>query len=66
VMEMHQAIHKHLKNSGLNDVPVLYGGSVNPENANTLLALDQVDGVLVGGASLDAKSINAITLAAEI
>jgi len=63
---MHQAIHMHLKNSGLNDVPVLYGGSVNPENANTLLALDQVDGVLVGGASLDAKSINAITLAAEI
>jgi triosephosphate isomerase len=45
---------------------VLYGGSVQADNAKTLLALDQVDGVLVGGASLDADSINAITLSAEI
>ena len=34
-------------------VPVLYGGSVNPGNVLTLLAEDQLDGVLVGGASLD-------------
>lgn len=34
-------------------VPILYGGSVNPANAADLLAVDQVDGVLVGGASLD-------------
>ncbi len=66
VAAMHQAIHKHTKQVGLANVPVLYGGSVNPDNAHDLLALDQVDGVLVGGASLDAESINAITLAAEI
>lgn len=65
VAAMHQAIHNYLKDLGLKDVPVLYGGSVNPDNVSALLALEQVDGVLVGGASLDADSINAITLAAE-
>ncbi|HEX6751636.1 MAG TPA: triose-phosphate isomerase [Longimicrobium sp.] len=34
-------------------VPILYGGSVKPENAAELLAVEGVDGVLVGGASLD-------------
>ena len=34
-------------------VPILYGGSVTPSNAATLLNADQVDGLLVGGASLD-------------
>jgi len=36
------------------DIMVLYGGSVNSKNASTILKLDHVDGVLVGGASLDA------------
>jgi triosephosphate isomerase (TIM) len=36
------------------DVPILYGGSVNVGNAAALLAADQVDGLLVGGASLEA------------
>jgi triosephosphate isomerase len=35
------------------EVPILYGGSVNPANAGALLAADQVDGLLVGGASLE-------------
>jgi triosephosphate isomerase len=34
-------------------VAILYGGSVNPENARALLAASDVDGLLVGGASLD-------------
>ncbi len=34
-------------------VPILYGGSVKPDNAGTLLAATDVDGLLVGGASLD-------------
>jgi triosephosphate isomerase len=34
-------------------VPILYGGSVKPENAAELLAAGDVDGLLVGGASLD-------------
>ena len=41
--------------------PILYGGSVNPANAKTLLEAPEVDGLLVGGASLDASSWLAIT-----
>jgi triosephosphate isomerase (TIM) len=44
----------------LVDVPVLYGGSVKPENAAELLAQPAVDGALVGGASLDVESFTAI------
>jgi triosephosphate isomerase len=43
---------------------VLYGGSVKPDNAAELLALPDVDGALVGGASLDADSFAAIFAAA--
>jgi triosephosphate isomerase (TIM) len=43
---------------------ILYGGSVKPENAAELLALPDVDGALVGGASLDAESFGAIVAAA--
>jgi len=42
------------------DVPVLYGGSVKPGNAAELLDAPNVDGVLVGGASLDPESFAAI------
>jgi triosephosphate isomerase (TIM) len=35
---------------------ILYGGSVKPENASALMAEEEIDGALVGGASLDAKS----------
>jgi triosephosphate isomerase (TIM) len=45
-------------------VRVLYGGSVKPENAEELLALPDVDGALVGGASLEAESLAAIIAAA--
>ena len=37
-------------------VRILYGGSLKPENAEELLALPDVDGALVGGASLDPAS----------
>jgi triosephosphate isomerase len=40
--------------------PLLYGGSVTPQNAKGILDLDNVDGVLVGGASLDVHSMNGI------
>jgi triosephosphate isomerase len=45
-------------------VRILYGGSVKPENAAELLALPDVDGALVGGASLEAKSFAEIVAAA--
>jgi triosephosphate isomerase (TIM) len=43
---------------------ILYGGSVKPENAAELLALPDVDGALVGGASLEPESFAAIVAAA--
>jgi triosephosphate isomerase len=45
-------------------IRVLYGGSVSPDNAAELLALPDVDGALVGGASLEAESFAAIVAAA--
>jgi triosephosphate isomerase len=38
---------------GQEDVVVQYGGSVNPATIDGLMAQEQIDGVLVGGASLD-------------
>ncbi len=45
--------------------PILYGGSVKPDNASALLACANVDGALVGGASLDAAQFLAIVAAAH-
>lgn len=39
-----------------SELPILYGGSVKPDNAATLIGLDNVDGLLVGGASLEPES----------
>jgi triosephosphate isomerase (TIM) len=47
------------------EVRILYGGSLKPENAAELLALPDVDGALVGGASLDPGSFAAIVDAAQ-
>ncbi|MFN8693336.1 MAG: triose-phosphate isomerase [Holosporales bacterium] len=47
-------------------VRILYGGSVKPDNAASLLSLPHVHGALVGGASLDAKSFYAIAAAATL
>jgi triosephosphate isomerase len=44
-------------------IRLLYGGSVKPENAGTILTLANVDGALVGGASLKAASFIAIARA---
>jgi triosephosphate isomerase len=44
---------------------ILYGGSVKPDNAAALMAQPDIDGALVGGASLDAASFAAIVAAAE-
>jgi triosephosphate isomerase (TIM) len=53
-----QEAHGFIKS--LLDRPVLYGGSVKPDNAGDLLAQPDVDGALVGGASLDVESFTAI------
>lgn len=43
-------------------IPVLYGGSVKPSNSKEILALEEVDGVLIGGASLKPEDYAAIAL----
>jgi triosephosphate isomerase (TIM) len=59
-----QAREAHAFIKGLLDVPVLYGGSVKPSNAAELLSQEDVDGALVGGASLEVESFSAICQAA--
>src|SRR5438477_6230342 len=59
-----QAQEAHAFIRTLIDVPVLYGGSVKPDNAEELLAQPDVDGALVGGASLDVESFARICEAA--
>jgi triosephosphate isomerase len=56
--ETAQEAHAFVKS--LHPSRVLYGGSVKPDNAPSLLALPDVDGALVGGASLDFPSFEAI------
>jgi triosephosphate isomerase (TIM) len=55
-----QVREAHAFVKSLLDVPVLYGGSVKPENADELLSEEGVDGALVGGGSLDVESFTAI------
>jgi triosephosphate isomerase len=56
--EIAQEAHALIKS--LLSVPVLYGGSVKPDNARELLEQPDVDGALVGGASLEVESFTAI------
>jgi triosephosphate isomerase (TIM) len=60
---MHRSIRERLvsRSGGAGEATrILYGGSVNPKNAKALLAVDNVDGALVGGASLKAAEFLAI------
>ena len=61
--EMAQEAHAFVKS--ILDAPVLYGGSVKPENAAELLSQPDVDGALVGGASLEVESFASICEAAS-
>jgi triosephosphate isomerase len=56
--EMAHEAHALIKT--IIDAPVLYGGSVKPDNAEALLGMSHVDGALVGGASLELESFTAI------
>lgn len=61
-----QAMHATIRGAlGDPEARVLYGGSVTAENARALFAEDDIDGGLVGGASLEPASFNAITYAAD-
>jgi len=61
--EFAEEAHGFIKS--LLDRPVIYGGSVKPENAGDLLSQPSIDGALVGGASLEPDSFAAICSAAS-
>lgn len=65
--EMHAELRKHIAakygEQMAQDTSILYGGSVKPKNADELFACEDVDGGLVGGASLKADDFAAITKA---
>ncbi|MFN8791542.1 MAG: triose-phosphate isomerase [Bdellovibrionales bacterium] len=58
--QTHQFIVRWLEGRGFTGTPVLYGGSVKPENAKALIDQPHVSGFLVGGASLDPQSFSKI------
>ena len=65
VREMHKFIRSQLKEKLADSakVRILYGGSVKPDNAQSLFSVDNVDGALIGGASLKADKYLAIARA---
>jgi triosephosphate isomerase len=61
--EVHAFIRKRLEGIGAGQVRILYGGSVKPDNAASLFAMPDIDGALVGGASLKAQEFLRIAAA---
>ena len=61
--EVHATLRARLAKVGAADVAVLYGGSVKPDNAKALFAMADIDGGLIGGASLKAAEFLAIARA---
>ena len=67
--EQAQEVHAFIRgclaetDSSASELTILYGGSVKPDNAAELFAQDDIDGALVGGASLDAAAFAAICMA---
>jgi triosephosphate isomerase len=62
--EIHRFVRSLLPPDLSQQVRILYGGSVTPENAAGLMAKEDLDGALVGGASLKADLFGAIVQAA--
>ena len=60
ITKVHAYIKNLVKETYGVDVPILYGGSVKPSNSKEILALEDVGGVLIGGASLKAEDFVAI------
>jgi triosephosphate isomerase len=62
--EQAQAVHAFLRERVGGETPILYGGSVKPQNAAAIFAMPDVDGGLIGGASLVAQDFLDIVKAA--
>lgn len=63
--QVHRVLRERLVARGGDGVPILYGGSVNPGNTAALLGEWELDGVLVGGASLDPDTWSQVIEAAD-
>ncbi len=59
INEIHRSVKSELSKLSL-DIPVLYGGSVNPTNSKEILSQELVDGVLIGGASTKHEDLHKI------
>ncbi len=64
--EQAQEIHAFLRKRVAHGARILYGGSVKPQNASAIFAMPDVDGGLIGGASLVAEDFLAIARAAQV
>ncbi len=65
ITEAHNLVRKFLQKLFANEgeyIRILYGGSVKPDNCSEIMGLDNVNGVLVGGASLNAETFSKIVL----
>jgi triosephosphate isomerase len=64
IKQVHKTLRTHIKTITTSEIAtkmrILYGGSVNSDNCNEILNIEDVDGALVGGASLSAISFSAI------
>jgi len=62
IEEIHSFIKQELKNksNSTNNISVVYGGSVNLDNCKEIYSSEQVDGLLIGGASLDSDTFTKI------
>ena len=64
IKEVHKILRNHISeittDSNQSKIKILYGGSVNSENCSEILRIENVDGALVGGASLTAESFSQI------
>jgi triosephosphate isomerase len=58
--DVHATLRSRLAAAGAADIPLLYGGSVKADNAGALFAMPDIDGGLIGGASLKAGEFLAI------
>lgn len=66
INEVHESIYNHWQANRSEDCPpILYGGSVSPENFADIIAIDKVAGALIGGASLKADKMAAMASISE-
>ena len=64
-LSIRRFLNKRVGNENSQKISILYGGSVNGKNAHELLSQPEINGALVGGASLQAENFNQIIQSAQ-